>query len=71
MLAAPSGALVDAFPDAAEVEGRALEFLVRGELSTLNIGLAALIARGGQVAGFYAEESRLEREFRAAVGDEA
>jgi ABC-2 type transport system ATP-binding protein len=67
VLAAPFQALADAFPGASPVQGRALEFLVRGELAALNGGLARLIAAGGQIAGFYAEESRLEREFRAAV----
>lgn len=71
VLAAPSDALIDAFPGAVELTGRAQEYRVRGELSALNVGLAALIGRGGQVAGFYAEESRLEREFRAAVGEDS
>jgi ABC-type multidrug transport system ATPase subunit len=70
VLAAPFSHLAESFPDAAPVEGRALEFRVRGELAALNAGLAGLLALGGQVAGFYAEESRLEREFRAAVGED-
>lgn len=69
VLAAPCSGLLDAFPSAVELTGRALEYQVRGDLATLNTGLASLIATGGQVAGFFAEESRLEREFRAAVGD--
>jgi ABC-type multidrug transport system ATPase subunit len=71
VLSRPFEALAELFPGAIGVEGRELEYRVRGELAALNAGLAALIARDGQVAGFYAEESRLEREFRAAVGEGA
>ena len=61
--------IAELFPGAVQAEGREGEYRVRGELGDLNASLAALIARGGQVAGFFAEESRLEREFRAAVGE--
>ncbi|NOT07769.1 MAG: ABC transporter ATP-binding protein [Gemmatimonadales bacterium] len=69
-LAAPCAGLFEAFPGAEAVEGRSNEFRVRGDLVSLNLSLARLIALGGQVAGFYAEESRLESEFRAVVGEE-
>lgn len=62
--------LGEAFPDAVPVEGRPLEFQVGGELATLNASLARLLAVGGQVAGFSAEQSGLEREFRAAMGQD-
>lgn len=71
VLSRPFETLSELFPGAIGVEGRELEYRVRGDLAALNSGLAALIAREGQVAGFYAEESRLEREFRAAVGEGA
>jgi ABC-2 type transport system ATP-binding protein len=55
------------FPDAVPVPGRPLEYQVRGDLAGLNAGIARLLAEGGQVAGFTAEQSGLEREFRAAI----
>jgi ABC-2 type transport system ATP-binding protein len=67
-LAAPHAALAGAFPAAAAVEGRRAEWRVRGELAALNHGLAELLAAGAVVTGFAPEESRLESEFRAAVG---
>jgi ABC-type multidrug transport system ATPase subunit len=68
-LAAPSERLAEAFPEAEAVEGRQLEYRLRGDLVVLNAGLARLLAAGGQIAEFAAEESGLEREFRAAVGE--
>ena len=67
-LAAPHTALARVFPAAAAVEGRPAEWRVRGELAALNHGLAELLAAGAVVTGFGPEESRLESEFRAAVG---
>jgi ABC-2 type transport system ATP-binding protein len=69
-LVAPHAALARLFPGAAAIEGRPAEWRVRGELATLNQGLAELLAAGAVVAGFAPEESRLESEFRAAVGGE-
>lgn len=68
VLAAPCDGLAEAFPSARAIEGRPLEFRVQGELGVLNAGLARLLALGGQVSGFSAEETGLEREFRAAMG---
>ena len=67
-LAAPHAALQRVFPAAAAVVGRAAEWRVRGELAALNRGLADLVAAGALVTAFGPEESRLESEFRAAVG---
>ncbi|HEX9055320.1 MAG TPA: ABC transporter ATP-binding protein [Gemmatimonadales bacterium] len=67
-LAAPHAALQPIFPAATAVEGRAAEWRVRGELAVLNRGLADLVAAGALVTAFGPEESRLESEFRAAVG---
>jgi len=69
-LVAPHAALARIFPAAAAIEGRPAEWRVRGELATLNQGLAELLAAGAVVTGFAPEESRLESEFRAAVGGE-
>ena len=69
VLAAPVEQLAAAFPNASRVEGRPLEFRVSGDLALLNAGLARLLAAGGQVAEFSPEQSGLEREFRAAVGE--
>jgi len=68
-LAAPHPALARAFPGAEAVDGRAAEWRVRGELAALNRGVADLIGAGAVVTAFAPEESRLESEFRAAVGD--
>jgi ABC-type multidrug transport system ATPase subunit len=70
VLGASCAALVEAFPEATAVDGRALEYRVQGGLDQLNARMASLIGRGGQVAGFFPEESRLEREFRAAIGED-
>jgi ABC-2 type transport system ATP-binding protein len=68
-LAAPHAALGTAFPQAAPVEGRAGEWVIRGDLAALNVGLAQLVGAGAVIVAFAPEESRLESEFRAAVGD--
>ena len=70
VLAAPCERLAEVFPEALGIEGRPLEYRVRGELGALNAGLARLLALGGQLAGFAAEQSGLEREFRAAMGED-
>jgi ABC-type multidrug transport system ATPase subunit len=69
-LAAPHPALGQVFPEATAVEGRSAEWVIRGDLTALNLGLAQLVAAGAVVAAFAPEESRLESEFRAAVGGE-
>jgi ABC-2 type transport system ATP-binding protein len=69
-LAAPHPALGHVFPEATAVEGRSAEWVIRGDLTALNLGLAQLVAAGAVVAAFAPEESRLESEFRAAVGGE-
>lgn len=69
-LAAPHPALSQLFPDATAVEGRSAEWVIRGDLAALNLGLAQLVTAGAVVAAFGPEESRLESEFRAAVGGE-
>lgn len=69
VLGAPHAALAAAFPQAAQVPGRSDEWRVQGELDDLNRALASLLAGGARVAAFYPEQSRLEAEFRQAVGD--
>lgn len=66
-LAAPFPGLAEVFPDAAEVAGRTLEYQIRGDLATLNQGIAALLSRGGRIVSFGSEQSGLEREFREAI----
>jgi hypothetical protein len=68
VLAAPHPALAQIFPQATVVEGRAAQWVIRGDLAALNHGLAQLVGAGAVVAAFAPEESRLESEFRAAVG---
>jgi hypothetical protein len=67
-LGAAHPALARAFPDATAIEGRQTEWRIRGELDALNRGLAELLSAGAVVTAFAPEESRLEAEFRAAVG---
>ena len=57
-----------AFPGAEPVGGRLFEWRVEGELAALSRGLAALLAAGAVLVAFEPEQSRLETEFRAAVG---
>lgn len=66
-LATPFAGLAEVFPAAVEVPGRSLEYQIRGDLGALNQGIAGLLARGGRIASFGAEESGLEREFREAI----
>jgi len=68
VLAAPHPALAQIFPQATAVEGRAAQWVIRGDLAALNHGLAQLVGAGAVVVSFAPEESRLESEFRAAVG---
>ncbi len=70
-LVAAHPALARIFPDAAAIAGRQAEWRVRGELDALNRGLAELLSAGAVVTAFAPEESRLESEFRAAVGGDA
>jgi ABC-type multidrug transport system ATPase subunit len=66
-LAEPFPAIGDVFPGATEVPGRALEYQIEGDLTSLNHGMAALLSRGGRIASFTALQSGLEREFRQAI----
>lgn len=66
-LAAPFPALAEVFPGATLVAGRSLEYRIRGDLNALNEGMATILARGGRIASFGAEQSGLEREFREAI----
>ena len=68
VLAAPYEALTAIFPGALPVDGRRHAWRIAGDLPTLNRGLATLIAAGGSLAAFHPEESRLESEFRQAIG---
>ena len=70
-LTAPHPTVGRVFPGAELVEGRGAEWVIRGDLATLNRGLAELVAAGALVAAFTPEQSRLESEFRAAVGGES
>lgn len=69
VLAQPASRLAEFFDDAVAVEGRSNEYRVRGTLEQLNQRLAELMAAGNTVVAFYPEQSRLESEFRAAVGE--
>ena len=68
VLAAPFESISSIFPAAVPVEGRRHEWRVSGDLPSLNRALASLIAAGGSLAAFHPEETRLESEFRQAVG---
>jgi len=68
ILATRTDGVAAAFPGAVAVAGRSDEWLVRGDLAELNRALSALLASGGAVRAFLPEQSRLESEFRAAVG---
>jgi ABC-2 type transport system ATP-binding protein len=68
VLTTPHPTLGQAFPRAEPVAGRTAEWVIRGDLAELNRGLAELVAAGALVAAFAPEQSRLESEFRAAVG---
>ena len=68
VLVSPHPGVAGIFPSALPIEGRLHEWRVTGDLPTLNRGLVALIAAGASLAAFHPEESRLESEFRQAVG---
>ena len=67
-LAAPHVTLNQLLPDARPVDGRPGEWRVQGDLTALNGALSALIGSGAVVVSFAPEESRLESEFRLALG---
>ncbi len=67
-----SGAdVVSVFPAAEAVVGRPGEFRIMSGLVEVNRGIGRLIAAGTTVEAFYPERSRLESEFRNAVGEDA
>lgn len=68
LVIAGMGDVTSAFSGAVAVDGRPGEWLVRGDILELNQALASLLASGGAVRAFLPEQSRLESEFRAAVG---
>lgn len=68
VLREPHPALAELQPDAIPVNGRTGEFRVEGDAALLNTLLARLIAAGAVITAFYPEHSRLETEFRQAVG---
>ena len=69
VLAHPAPRLAGFFADATVVEGRSNEFRVSGTLEQLNQRLAEVMEAGITLVAFYPEQSRLETEFRAAVGE--
>ncbi|MEO8294976.1 MAG: ABC transporter ATP-binding protein [Gemmatimonadota bacterium] len=68
-IAGPSVSIAEIFPGASPVDGRLNEFRVSGSLAELNQRLVSLLASGLIVTSFAPEESRLESEFRSAVGE--
>lgn len=68
-LARPSPRLLEIFPEAISLDGRANEWRVRGDIADLNRRLKMLLADDVTVTAFYPEQSRLESEFHAAVGE--
>lgn len=67
-LAAPFAALQEILPHAMPVEGRPDEWRIHGDLGVVNEALGTLLGAGVLVASFAPEESRLENEFRIAMG---
>ena len=68
-LAGPAPRLLEIFPGATALDGRANEWRVSGDIGELNRRLGLLLAGGTIVTAFYPEQSRLESEFHAAVGE--
>ena len=69
LLAHASPRLLEVFPEAVSLDGRANEWRVKGDLADLNRRLSLLLASDVAVVAFYPAHSRLESEFHAAVGE--
>lgn len=68
-LARPSPRLLEIFPEAVPLDGRINEWRVSGSIADLNQRLRILLRDDIAVTAFYPEQSRLESEFHAAVGE--
>ena len=68
-LAQPSPGLLEVFPEAVPVDGRANEWAIRGDIADLNQRLRVLLSGDVTITAFYPAHSRLESEFHAAVGE--
>jgi ABC-type multidrug transport system ATPase subunit len=68
-LAGPAPRLLEIFPGAVALDGRANEWRVSGDIGELNRRLGLILTGGTIVTAFYPEQSRLESEFHAAVGE--
>jgi ABC-2 type transport system ATP-binding protein len=68
-LAHPSPRLLEFFPEAVPVDGRNHEYRINGAIADLNQRLQRLLGADVTVTAFYPEQSRLESEFHAAVGE--
>jgi ABC-type multidrug transport system ATPase subunit len=68
-LARPSPRLLEVFPEAVPLDGRANEWRVSGDIADLNRRLKLLLGDEVTLTAFYPEQSRLESEFHAAVGE--
>lgn len=71
VLREPQTALTESRPELVPVNGRSGEYRVEGDAEMVNSLLSTLIASGAVVAAFYPEHSRLETEFRQAVGGDS
>jgi ABC-2 type transport system ATP-binding protein len=70
-LARSSPRLLEIFPEAVPLEGRANEWRVSGDLDDLNRRLKLFLGDGVTLTAFYPAQSRLETEFHAAVAEGA
>ena len=68
-LGRPTPRLLEVFPEAVSVDGRPNEWRVNGAIADLNQRLRLLLGEDVTITAFYPEQSRLESEFRAAVGE--
>jgi ABC-type multidrug transport system ATPase subunit len=68
-LGRPFPRLLEIFPEAAPLDGRANEWRISGDIAELNRRLRLLLDEDTTVTAFYPERSRLESEFHAAVGE--
>jgi ABC-2 type transport system ATP-binding protein len=68
-LAHPSARLMEVFPEAVAQDGRPNEWRVSGDIEDLNRRLKLFLGDGVTLTAFYPEQSRLESEFHAAVGE--